>query len=142
VALTVGLVRIAQGVRRRHARSVLVPCTIDRSGDFVRCVIGPGTDEAIQECYRSLAVMCIESGVTKAIVLGAAGDPAAHRALVAGLRCAALAGLPTEFKLALVANATALQQIFAQAQEEAGRAGIETRLFHEEGKALGWLGRH
>jgi len=136
---TVGLVRIANGALRRHPRSVVVSCNIERSGDFVRCVVGPGPDEAIQECYRNLSVMCIDSGISKALVIGVDGDPRAHQALVVGLRCAALAGLPPDFKLALVAGVPAVRVVFAQAEEEARQSGIEARLFQREGDAIGWL---
>lgn len=105
----------------------------------MRCVIGPGTDEAIQECYRNIAVMCIGSGISKALVIGVDGDPQAHQALVVGLRCAVLAGLPSHFKLALVAEMPAVRAVFAQAEEEAGQSGIEARLFQREGDAIDWL---
>lgn len=105
----------------------------------MRCVIGPGSDEAIQECYRNIAVMCIDSGIGKALVIGVDGDPRAHQALVVGLRCAALAGLPSHFRLALVAEVPAVRAVFEQAEEEAGQSGIEARLFQREADAIGWL---
>lgn len=118
---------------------VLRSCKIIESGPFVRAVVGPGTDEAIQDCYRTVAVLCIEHGIQRALLIGADGDAAAHRALVSGLRCAALAGLPPDFMLALVAEEGAVREVFRQAEREAASAGISARLFLDEGNAIGWL---
>lgn len=114
-------------------------CDISQAGEFVRAVVGPGTDESIQDCYRSIAVVCIQSGVRKALVIAEDGDPAAHGALLTGLQCAALAGVPQGFMLALVARTRRVHEVFANAEQEAAKAGITARVFPDEAPAIAWL---
>ena len=118
---------------------MLESCSVVQAGSFVRALVGGGTDTEIQDCYRDIAHLCIREQVRKALVIGAAGDPSAHHALVSGLRCAALAGLPKDFRLALVAEAAGLEDVFAQAEQEAAGVGLHTRLFSSETEAIGWL---
>jgi hypothetical protein len=118
---------------------VVRTCDISQAGDFVRALVGPGTDEAIQDCYRSIAVLCIQSGVRKALVIAEDGDPFAHNALVTGLQCAALAGLPQDFMLALVARTQRVFEVFANGEQEAAKAGITARVFSDEAAAIAWL---
>jgi len=118
---------------------VLVSCNIERSGAFVRAVVGPGPDKEIEDCYRTISVMCLGSGIEKALVIGANGDPEAHRALVAGMRCAAVAELSPGFRLALVAAHADVREVYAEAEQEATRAGLHARLFGSETDAIAWL---
>lgn len=114
-------------------------CDIAESGDFVRAVVGPGPDSDIQECYRAIAVLCIQHQIRRALVISGNGDPTTHFALRDGIECAVQAGLAPDFRLALVAPAGPIHDVYEAALEEAGRLGITGKAFTSEADALGWL---
>jgi hypothetical protein len=114
-------------------------CTVSEGGKFVRAVVGPGPASDIQNCYRSLAVICLEHGITRALVIGGNGDASSHLALRDGIKCVVQAGLAPGFRLALVASPGPTQEAYGQALEEAHRLGVAAALFADEGEAAGWL---
>ncbi len=115
------------------------PCSIRPAGNMVRAVVGPGSAEEIQDCYRTLAVFCIQSQVHCALVMSGDGSSTDHLALKDGMSCIAMAGLPMGFQLALVAGQSETQAVYALAEEAAQRSGINARLFKTEEEALSWL---
>jgi hypothetical protein len=114
-------------------------CEIDESGAFLRAVIGVASDDAIQECYRTITVLCIQHRIRKALITALEGTYDAHFAAVNGIRPAALAGLPDNFMGAFVATTPSVRRVFAMAEQEAAKAGIRVRAFDDESSALSWL---
>ena len=106
----------------------------------MRVRVGPGLAAEIQECYRQAAMECLRGGCHRILVLGNASfDPTAHLAGRDALRSLALAGVPANFRLALVALSPNLVGIYDDAVLEADRLGLEARRFGDEAEAQRWL---
>jgi hypothetical protein len=115
-------------------------CEIDEHDGFLRAVVGPGLAEEVQRCYRALATACVTRQCSRVLVIGQATfDPFYHLAGRDTLRSLALAGVPKDFRLALVAKSAGLIAVFDTAVVEAGRLGLEARRFIEEDDAETWL---
>ena len=66
-------------------------------------------------------------------------DPFYHLAGRDALRSLALAGVPADFRLALVAKSATLIAVYDAAVVEAGRLGLQARRFQTEEEAKRWL---
>ena len=107
---------------------------------WLRVSVGPGLAAEVQECYRRAAMECLRGTCRRILVLGVASfDPAAHLAGRDALRSLALAGVPADFRLALVALTSNLVAIFDDVVAEAGRLGLEARRFGAAAEAERWL---
>jgi len=85
-------------------------CEIDRDDHYLRATVGPGLAEEVQECYRMLANECLVRQCKRILVIGMATiDPFYHLAGRDALRSIALAGVPADFRLALVAKSPMLR---------------------------------
>lgn len=115
-----------------------LPCSIQSTGNMVRATVGPGDAAEIQDCYRAIAVFCIQSQVRCALVVSGDGEATDHLALKDGMSCVAMAGLPQDFRLALVATPET-QAVYALAEEAARHSGIKAKLFQTEEEAVSWL---
>ena len=115
-------------------------CDIDQAQGYMRVLVGSGLAQQVQECYRTFVNECLQRGCSRALILGTARyDAFYHLALRDALRSMAVAGLPSGFRLALVASTPDLIAVYDAALVEAGRCGIEARRFLDEAAALGWL---
>jgi hypothetical protein len=115
-------------------------CDIDQAQGYIRVSVGSGLAQQVQECYRTFANECLQRGSSGALILGAASyDAFYHLALRDALRSMAVAGLPSGFRLALVASTPDLIAVYDAVLVEAGRCGIEARRFLDEAAAKGWL---
>jgi hypothetical protein len=115
-------------------------CRIDEGPAHIRCTVGPGLADEVQECYRSLVNECLQRQCRRALVVGHARiDAFYHLALRDGLRAMSVAGLPAGFRIALVAETPDLIAIYDAAVVEAGRCGIEARRFSTAADAERWL---
>jgi hypothetical protein len=115
-------------------------CEIDWDEGFLRAMVGPGLAEEVQRCYRALATECITRQCSRLLVIGHATlDPFYHLAGRDALRSLALAGVPKDFRLALVAKSAGLIAVFDTAVVEAGRHGLDARRFLTEEEAETWL---
>jgi hypothetical protein len=116
-------------------------CDIDQTqAGYLRVSVGSGLAQEVQECYRTFVNECIQRGCSGALILGTAKyDAFYHLALRDALRSMSVAGLPSGFRLALVASTPDLIAIYDAALVEAGRCGIEARRFLDEAAAEGWL---
>src|SRR5690349_1604856 len=115
-------------------------CEIDQGEGFLRATVGPGLAEEVQECYRTLANECLVRQCKRILVIGMATiDPFYHLAGRDALRSIALAGVPADFRLALVAKSATLIAVYDAAVVEAGRLGLEARRFMTEEEAERWL---
>jgi hypothetical protein len=116
-------------------------CTLDLSDGVLRVQVGPGLSDQVQQCYRSAANECVTRGCKRVLIVGAAKiDAFSHLALRDALRAMALAGLPSGFRLAVVAETANLIAVYDAAVVEAGRLGIEARRFMTQEDAAHWLG--
>lgn len=115
-------------------------CEIDQEQGYLRATVGPGLADEVQECYRVLATECLVRQCKRVLVIGLATiDPFYHLAGRDALRSIALAGVPADFRLALVAKSPMLIAVYDAAVIEAGRLGLEARRFITEQEAERWL---
>jgi hypothetical protein len=115
-------------------------CEIDQEQGFLRATVGPGLADEVQECYRWFANECLTRQCSRVLIIGIATiDPFYHLAGRDALRSLALAGVPKDFRLALVAKSATLIAVYDAAVVEAGRLGLEARRFQTEEEAERWL---
>jgi hypothetical protein len=93
----------------------------------------------LEAVYRAFAVLCVKNQVSRALVKAADGNPEGERALRDAFTTMLLAGIPSGFKLALLAGKPGVEARYRNTQRDLTLAGIETRLFDTEEKAVGWL---
>ena len=97
----------------------------------------PGEIEAV---YRDLAMHCIENQTRRVLVKLPDDGPAGERALRMALTTMVLAGLPAEFRLALVAASDRVMTRYRTAERDLSLAGVEAKMFGSEDSAARWLG--
>jgi hypothetical protein len=115
-------------------------CGIDEATGYLRASVGPGLADEVQECYRAFVNECLQRHCRRALILGRARiDAFYHLALRDVLRSMSVAGLPPQFRIALVAETPDLIAVYDAAVVEAGRCGIEARRFPAEADAERWL---
>ncbi len=120
----------------------MASCEIVHLPGWVRVSVGPALADEVQECYRAAAMECLRGHCHRVLVVGMAKfDPMAHVAGRDALRSLALAGMPADFRLALVALSRNLVGIYDDAVLEADRLGLEARRFESEAEAESWLRR-
>jgi len=105
----------------------------------LRVEFGYGTVTEIAALYRALAVTCIEKQISQVLIIAGDDDPAGERALRDALTMMVLAGIPHDFRLALVAALPRVAQTYARTQRDFNAAGIKTRVFDNEEHAERWL---
>jgi len=115
-------------------------CGIDQGPFYIRASVGPGLADEVQACYRAFAGECLQRHCTRALVIGRAHiDAFHHLALRDALRAMGVAGVPPQFRIALVAETPDLIAVYDAAVVEAGRCGIDARRFSELADAERWL---
>jgi len=116
-------------------------CDIAQTEGHIRVAVGPGLAIEVQECYRTFVTECLTRQCARALIVGIADlDPFYHLAARDALRAMALAGVPANFRLALVAMTPSLIAVYDTAVVEASRLGINARRFMTEDDAARWLG--
>jgi hypothetical protein len=115
-------------------------CDIDEGAGYLRASVGPGLADEVQECYRAFVNECLKRQCSRALIVGRASvDAFYHLALRDALRAMSVAGLPPQFRIALVAQAPDLIAVYDAAVVEAGRCGIHARRFPALADAERWL---
>lgn len=115
-------------------------CAIARTGERLRVAVGPALSDEVQECYRAVANECLIGACSRVLIIGnATVDSFSHLALRDVLRAMALAGVPTGFRLAVVASTANLIAVYDTAVIEAGKLAIDVRRFMTEDDAARWL---
>ena len=115
-------------------------CEIDQEEHYLRVTVGPGLADEVQQCYRIFANECLTRQSSRVLMIGIATiDPFYHLAGRDALRSLALAGVPADFRLALVAKSATLIAVYDAAVVEAGRLGLQARRFQTEEEAERWL---
>jgi len=100
---------------------------------------GPSTAQELGELYREFAVLCVEKQYRQALVLAGEDRRAGEQALRCAVTIMLLAGIPRDFRLALVAASTNVAAAYRLAQRDLCAAGVAARLFDSKQDAAGWL---
>jgi hypothetical protein len=115
-------------------------CMIELQGEHLRVAVGPALPNEVQDCYHAFANECVTRTCRRVLIIGNARvDAFSHLALRDVLRSMALAGVPADFRLAVVADSANLIAVYDTAVVEAGRLGIDARRFLTEQDAARWL---
>ncbi len=115
-------------------------CEIAIVGDYVRASVGPGSAGEIQQCYQDWACACLLGEYRRALLVGASlGDEFAHLAARDAVASMVLAGIPPQFRLAVVARNAHLIAVYDAVIVAALRQGIDARRFQDEADAVRWL---
>jgi hypothetical protein len=116
-------------------------CEIGIVDDYVRASVGPGSAGEIQQCYQDWACACLLGEYRRALLVGTSlGDEFAHLAARDAIASMALAGIPPQFRLAVVARNALLITVYDAVVVAARRHGIDARRFQDEKDAVRWLG--
>ena len=89
--------------------------------------------------YRDLAVYCIEKQIRRVLVKPPDDDLVGERGLRNAMNMMVLAGLPPEFRIALVAQTERVAARYRITERELRDAGLDARLFDAEESAVRWL---
>jgi hypothetical protein len=130
-------------VQKRRACSCYkhtMRCQWTETPAYLRAEFGYGTATEIAELFRALAVTCIQKRIARVLVVAGDDDRAGEHALRDALTTIVLAGVPDDFRLALVAAAPRVKHTYRDAQRDFTAAGATTRLFDTEEEAARWLG--
>jgi len=100
---------------------------------------GRGTATELAAIYRDLADFCIERQIRRVLVKPSDGNAAEEHALRRALTTMVLAGLPAEFKLALVAEGGRIAARYRDTERDLCIAGVDARMFETEDSATRWL---
>jgi hypothetical protein len=100
---------------------------------------GRASARELGELYRNFAVFCIQRQIRRALVLAGEKDRAGEQALRNAITMMLLAGIPSDFRLALVAEPMRVAATYRIALRDLCAAGIATRLFNSEEDAARWL---
>ena len=105
----------------------------------LRAEFGHVTVTEVEELFRELAVTCVQKQYRRVLIVAGDDDPAGESALRDALTVMVLAGIPSDFKLALVAPSDRVEFTYRNAQRDLCAAGITTRVFEREDEARAWL---
>src|SRR5580765_8206742 len=100
---------------------------------------GPSTAQELGDLYRDFAVLCVEKQYRQALVVAGEEQHAGEQALRCAVTMMLLAGIPRDFRLALVAASTNVAAAYRRAQRDLCAAGVAARLFDSKQDAAGWL---
>jgi hypothetical protein len=117
-----------------------VPQAKRTAASYLRVEFGYGRVSEIAATYRAVAVSCIQQQITRVMVVVGDPEPAGERALRAAATMMVVAGIASDFRLALVAAAPQVMQAYRNTQRDLSAAGVTTRLFEREEDAARWLG--
>jgi len=124
----------------RTVSTVRKVCAIGTVGDYVRADVGPGHAGEIQKCYQDWACACVRGKHRRALLVGTSrGDDFAHLAARDAIASMAVAGIPAQFRLAVVARSVLLITVYDAVVVAARRQGIDARRFQDEEEAVKWL---
>jgi hypothetical protein len=106
----------------------------------VRVDFGSCNSTELSALYRAFAAFCLDHQVTRALLKAGDNDPNGHYGLRDALVSMAKgAGIPPEFKLALIPSSRAIDAIYREAQHHLRAAGLNAWVFATEVEAVDWL---
>ena len=91
------------------------------------------------DIFRSFAERCLQKQINRVLVKTGDSDAAGERALRDAFTTLLLAGIPSNFKIALVAGTPLIQSRYRNAQRDLAMAGVDAKLFDSEAEAVWWL---
>jgi hypothetical protein len=98
-----------------------------------------GATREIDAIFRELAVFCIEKQIRRVLVKPADEDPVGERALRVAMTTMVLAGLPAEFRLALVTDNDSIEARYRNTERDLCAAGVDAKVFASPEGATRWL---
>jgi hypothetical protein len=93
----------------------------------------------VADIFRSFAARCLEKQINRVLLKTGDSDLAGERALRDAFTTILLAGIPSDFKIALVTGTPLIQARYRNAQRDLAMAGVNAKLFESEAEALWWL---
>jgi hypothetical protein len=112
------------------------------AGEFVQALVGPAGSPSILDCYRELLSLCSEHHIGRALVVSQERDATSSAAMNEAIAAVARAGLSSQFKLAMVAEAPRTFAVYQSAERLAAENGISARAFRSRAEAVQWLTGH
>ena len=100
---------------------------------------GPSSAQELGVLYRDFAVLCVEKQYRQALVVAGEDRRAGEQALRCAVTMMLLAGIPRDFRLALVAASAQVAAAYSAAQRDLCSAGCVARVFESEQDATRWL---
>lgn len=105
----------------------------------LRVEFGYGTTTEIAELCRSLAVNCVQRQISRVLLIAGDDDSGGEHALRDAMTIMVLAGIPADFRLALVIALQRALAVYGNTERALNAAGIRTRVFATEEEAVLWL---
>lgn len=112
---------------------------LNETSGYLRAEFGYSTATEIAELYRALAVTCVQRQIARVLIVAGDDEPAAETSLRDALTTMILAGIPEDFRLALVIALPRVAWAYGKTRRDLEAAGITTRLFENEEDAARWL---
>ena len=106
----------------------------------LRAEFGIGTTNEIGTLFRTLAVECIQTQANRVLIVAGDDDPANERSLRDALTTMVLAGIPSDFRLGVLAASPRVAAAYRNIERDATAVGLATRVFENEEDAVAWLG--
>ena len=114
--------------------------SITECAEYLHVDFGSSSCLEIAETYRGFARLCIGRLVSRAMLTAGDNDPEGHRRLSEALfEMARAAGLPPDFKLALVPSTPSIRAVYDEAQRTLRAIGLNAWVFDAEAEAVEWL---
>lgn len=114
--------------------------SIEQRAGYLAVDCGQGSNgRAIAEIYRELAVQCVTKQVSRVLVKAADGSVEGQHALRDALTSILLAGMPPDFRLAMVTGLARMESFFVELQRDLQRLSVHIAVFSDENEALQWL---
>jgi hypothetical protein len=98
-----------------------------------------GSADEIGAIYRAMAHLCIQGQLRHLLVKPADDNPEGEHALRVSLTTMVLAGIPPDFRLALVAITPRIEARYLNAPRDLRLANIDAQIFASEEAAARWL---
>ena len=93
----------------------------------------------ISQLYRDFALACVDQQVERALLQATDGNADDHLGLRDAFTIMLLAGIPSGFRVALLARSPLVLELFQALRADLRRLRVEAAVFVEETEALDWL---
>jgi hypothetical protein len=93
----------------------------------------------ISQLYRDFAVACVNQQVDRALLQATDGDADDHLGLRDAFTMMLLAGIPSGFRVALLARSPRVLELFQALRADLRRLRVDAAVFVQETEALDWL---
>ena len=115
-------------------------CEIGTAEGICRAFVGPAQASRVRQCYEDWACACVLGEFRKALLIGRSdSDAFTHLAARDAIASMVLAGIPADFRLAVVALSANLIAVYDAVIVEANRRGLQARRLLNEAEASKWL---